>query len=169
MSTLREKLKEVVRADLGMTKAELADYFKVSRQRIGELLKSEGLVVTRRRRTATKRVRVKPVISNFSIKEALKLAEAQSIPEPNTGCWIWLGSSCGNYATPSISGRQYRLSRLLLGLSVDPARPRKGDKLACHTCDQPICVNPAHLYIGTAGTNAFDRWKRTSKLKRKAA
>lgn len=38
--------------------------------------------------------------------------------------------------------------------------------MACHHCDNPICVNPVHLYVGTAQTNVDDMDRRGRRVAR---
>lgn len=83
------------------------------------------------------------------------LAEADYTIEPNTGCWLWLGV-LGEYAQVYDPETQSVMSvpRLILGLT-------KGDGLqACHRCDNPPCVNPDHLFVGTLQDNKRDEIRK---------
>lgn len=75
-------------------------------------------------------------------------------PEPTTGCWLWTGH---------VSPRGYARCRIPQGPTVRVARyiiEAGPNELACHRCDQPACVNPAHLYRGTAHDNYHDMKSR---------
>lgn len=80
--------------------------------------------------------------------------DARSIPEPNTGCWLWLGAANEKgYSQISLKGRAFfvhRLAFILSGRKITPGM------FVCHKCDVPACCNPEHLFLGTAGDNVHD-------------
>ena len=70
-------------------------------------------------------------------------------------CWHWTGGTDQRgYGQIFLDGRQHRASRVSWSLRYRVPFP---DELhACHTCDNPNCVNPRHIWPGTASQNAKD-------------
>lgn len=70
------------------------------------------------------------------------------------GCWNWrFPNSLGRANTFSLNGkvmRAYRASFIIHGGEI-------GDgQIVCHRCDNPLCVNPQHLWLGTHIDNYRD-------------
>ena len=85
---------------------------------------------------------------------AVEHIEKYSIPEPNSGCWLWLGHTDGfGYGKTMFGKRTYRAHRL--SWEAHRGHP-PGDRFVCHKCDVPACVNPDHLWLGTHDDNMRD-------------
>lgn len=70
-------------------------------------------------------------------------------------CWEWKAARDRyGYGASCYRGKQIKAHRLAYMLFVGPI----ADGLSvCHRCDNPGCVRPEHLYIGTVAVNNRDR------------
>lgn len=73
-------------------------------------------------------------------------------------CWPWPKPIKGRYPQVTRGGRRYRANRLALEEKL--GRPIRPGYVARHTCDNPVCGNPAHLLEGTPADNSRDMVER---------
>lgn len=75
------------------------------------------------------------------------------------GCWEWAGNrdkdGYGRLGYMSSPGKQKMIKAHRLSHEVFNGLISDG-KMVLHSCDNPPCVNPAHLRVGTAKDNSLD-------------
>jgi hypothetical protein len=104
------------------------------------------------------------------IYKDLPIEEADSLParfmrrvNQSDGCWLWTGHLCPQgYGQFSIFGRNVRAHRMAFELYVGYV---PSSSLVCHRCDNPTCVRPDHLFLGTHADNIRDMMLKGRSMK----
>lgn len=81
----------------------------------------------------------------------------------STKCWVWTGgtSKNKNHRRPYFRGTPaYRY------IFVKVVRPLARHEFVCHTCDNPMCVNPSHMFVGSQKDNMQDAVAKKRKVGR---
>ena len=80
------------------------------------------------------------------------------IVNPATGCWEWqLTPNTKGYGTFTLETKRIMAHRYSYTIHKGPI---PDGLLVCHSCDVRHCVNPEHLWLGTAQANSSDMQRK---------
>lgn len=79
-------------------------------------------------------------------------------PDDPDACWIWQGATTTKgYGVTRFNGKNIGAHRMAWILAHGPIPE---GRYVCHSCDTPACVNPEHLWLGSAQSNNEDAWAK---------
>ena len=128
----------------GFSQDKIAKKFNCAQATIGKILKRHGVESLFGKQTTEDRLKSKILIN------------------PTSGCHEYQGGLNKGYGVFSVNGKTKLAHRVAYELF------KGGIPLnlhVCHTCDNPKCCNPDHLFVGTAAENMSDKVKKGRQAK----
>lgn len=87
--------------------------------------------------------------------------------ETGGGCWLWQHAKAGKgYGRIKRDGRMQYAHRVSYEIAVGEIPE---GSLVCHKCDNPACINPAHLFLGSNDENMEDMVKKGRQARGESA
>lgn len=81
-----------------------------------------------------------------------------------SSCWLWRAGKSNGYGTFMVGSRNYGAHRISWGLTMGGVPKGLWVLHNCPGGDNPACVNPAHLFLGTNLDNMRDMIKKGRKI-----
>lgn len=120
-----------------------------------------------KRAAATERMRTWRERRHPKADRLARLAERRATAfwskvQKTEGCWLWTAFQARGYGRVAIGGRQSTGAHRVAWTLTNGLIP--AGMHICHACDNPRCVRPDHLFLGTAINNAVDRERKGRRL-----
>ena len=105
--------------------------------------------------------------SEHIVKPAVKPPRIILCTVNGAECWNWAGAHCGGgYGIATVNGKKIKIPKIMLEAKL--GRSIYKGMLVLHICDNKRCVNPEHLYEGTASQNIIDAYARNRRGNKKS-
>ena len=93
----------------------------------------------------------------IEIKNSIFYRLFSNIEIADNNCWIWQNSLRNGYGVISINRKNESCHKV--SYNIFKGEINNG-LFVCHTCDNPKCINPDHLFLGTHSDNMIDAYQK---------